>query len=445
MKLHLVDGTFELFRAYYSRPALRAPDGRPVNAVAGLLDSMFSLLREPDVTHVGVATDHVIASFRNDLYPGYKTDAGVPADLLAQFTLAERALEAMGLTVWAMVEDEADDALATAASRWADDPRVEQVVICSVDKDLAQCVRDGRVVLRDRMRKRTYDEEGVRAKFGVPPTLIPDYLALVGDSSDGYPGLPGYGSQSAAAVLNRFGGIDDIPDDPGGWGIARSPALAATIAQRRSEAILYRELARLRLDSEITGSLDDLEWRGVPRTEWLALCDELGFTGLRSRPHRWADDGAASLTTSTAVDPIRRAIRVECSVEHAFETFTDRIGDWWPLETHSIGEADAETAILEPWEGGRLYERMRSGGEAHWARVVTWEPPHRLVLEWKVNPASPAATEIEVRFTADGGGTRVELEHRGWERLGDLAADARASYDSDWPMVLGLFADATTR
>ena len=294
MKLHLVDGTFELFRAYFSRPPLVAPDGRPVGAVQGLLDSMLSLLREPDVTHVGVATDHVIASFRNDLYAGYKTDAGVPAGLLAQFQLAEDALRAIGVTVWAMVEDEADDALATAVARWADDPRVEQVVICSVDKDLAQCVRGERVVLRDRMRRRTYDEAGVLEKFGVPPSLIPEYLALVGDSSDGYPGLPGFGARTAAAVLNRFGGIDEIPDEPGGWGMARAPVLAATIARLRPEAVLYRQLARLRTDSAIDGSIDDLEWQGVPREEFLALCDDLGFTGLRTRPHRWREESVAS-------------------------------------------------------------------------------------------------------------------------------------------------------
>ena len=292
MKLHLVDGTFELFRAYFSRPAERAPDGRPVNAVHGLLESILSLLREPDVSHVGVATDHVIESFRNDLYAGYKTSAGVPAELIAQFALAERALESMGVVVWPMVEDEADDALASAAARWADDPRVEQVVICSSDKDLAQCVRDGRVVLRDRMRRTTLDEDGVRAKFGVSPAAIPDYLALVGDSSDGYPGLLGWGARSAAAALNHFGSIDAIPDRVGDWHVAipRAPVLAATLAARRDEAELYRTLARLRLDSQISDSLDDLEWRGAPRARFLALCDELGFNRLRERPHGWRDE-----------------------------------------------------------------------------------------------------------------------------------------------------------
>src|ERR671915_802754 len=192
MKLHLVDATFELFRAFYSRPARRAPDGRPVNAVQGLVDSMLSLLREPDLTHIGAATDYVIESWRNDMYPGYKSSAGMDPDLLAQFRDAERALAALGMAVWPMVEDEADDAIATAIARFGSDPRVEQVVICSVDKDLTQLVIADRVVMRDRMRGITYDEPGVVAKFGVRPMSIPDYLALVGDSSDGYPGLPGW-------------------------------------------------------------------------------------------------------------------------------------------------------------------------------------------------------------------------------------------------------------
>ena len=297
MKLHLVDGTFELFRAYYARPPLKAPDGRAVGGIHGILDSFLSLLREPDVTHVAAAMDHVIESFRNDLYPGYKTGAGVPADLLEQFPLAERALRAIGVVVWPMVEDEADDALATAVARWSSDERVEQVVICSSDKDLAQCVRDGSVVLRDRLHRVTLDEDGVRAKFGVPPTLIPDYLALVGDASDGYPGLPGFGPRSTAAVLNQFGGLDQIPDDPLAWKqlpVRGALSLAATLAERRGEAILYRTLARLRLDSPIQESLEELEWRGVPRAAFLALCDELGFNNIRSRPHRWRDDDGDS-------------------------------------------------------------------------------------------------------------------------------------------------------
>ncbi len=293
MKLHLVDATFELFRAFYSRPPRRTPDGRPVNAVQGLVDSMLSLLREPDVTHIGAATDFVIESWRNDLYPGYKSSAGVDPDLLAQFRDAERALAALGIPVWPMVEDEADDAIAAAIARFGEDPRVEQVVICSVDKDLGQLVRGDRVVLRDRMRKVTYDEAGIRDKFGVAPTSIPDYLALVGDSSDGFPGLPGWGAKSAAAVLSRFGHLEQIPDSPLDWelDIRNASRLAATLAQHRPDALLYRRLATLNADADLgaTATLDDLAWRGVPRDRFLALCDELGFDTVRERVHRWSD------------------------------------------------------------------------------------------------------------------------------------------------------------
>jgi 5'-3' exonuclease len=294
VKLHLVDATFELFRAFYSRPPRRAPDGRPVNAVQGLIDSMLSLLREPDVTHIGAATDYVIESWRNDLFPGYKSSAGIDPDLLAQFRDAERALVALGMRVWPMVPDEADDAIATAVERFGGDPRLEQVVICSVDKDLAQLVDGGRIVLRDRMRNVTYDEAGVIDKFGVAPASIPDYLALVGDSSDGYPGLPGWGSKSAAAVLSKFGHIDDIPPSVLDWDIDLRGAsrLAATLAERRDEAILYRTLAVLKRDSDLgatTRSLDDLAWHGVPRASFIGLCDELGFDTVRERVHRWAD------------------------------------------------------------------------------------------------------------------------------------------------------------
>jgi len=290
VKLHLVDATFELFRAYYSRPEENGPDGRPVNAVRGLLESMLSLLREPDVTHVAAATDHVIESWRNDVYPGYKSSAGMDRRLLAQFDDAERALRALGITTWAMVEDEADDAIATAVARFADDARLEQVIICSVDKDLAQCVDGERVVLRDRMRTITYDEAGVVAKFGVSPESIPDYLALVGDSSDGYPGLPGWGSKSAAAVLARFERLEAIPDSPLEWDVPLRNAvrLAATLREQQDEALLYRRLATLNRDAAITGDLDSLAWAGVPRPTFLALCDELGFDRIRERVHRWA-------------------------------------------------------------------------------------------------------------------------------------------------------------
>lgn len=292
MKLHLVDATFELFRAFYSRPPRRAPDGRPVNAVQGLIDSMLSLLREDDLTHVAAATDYVIESWRNDVFPAYKSSAGIDRALLAQFRDAERALDALGFEVWAMIEDEADDGIATAVERFASDPRLEQVVVCSVDKDLAQLVDGERIVLRDRMRRVTYDEDGVIGKFGVKPASIPDYLALVGDSSDGYPGLPGWGAKSAAAVLAKFGSLDAIPESVLDWqlDIRNASRLAATLTEQRSAAYLYRTLATLKRDSAIaTGSLDDLEWRGVSRAKFVELCEELGFDTVRERVHRWAD------------------------------------------------------------------------------------------------------------------------------------------------------------
>ena len=294
MQLHLVDATFELFRAFYSRPARRAPDGRPVNAVQGLVDSMLSLLREPDVTHIAAATDYVIESWRNDVYPGYKSSAGVDRALLVQFRDAERALRALGMPVWAMVEDEADDAIAAAVDRFADDPAVDGVVICSVDKDLGQLVDGERIVLRDRMRRITYDEAGIREKFGVDPASIPDYLALVGDSSDGFPGLPGWGAKSAAAVLAKFGHLETIPASVLDWelDIRNASRLAATLEQQRAEAYLYRRLATLNRDAridDVTPNLEALEWHGVPRATFLAFCDELGFDTVRERVHRWAD------------------------------------------------------------------------------------------------------------------------------------------------------------
>ena len=295
MKVHLVDATFELFRAFYSpgRSLERAPDGRPVNAVRGLIDSMLSLLREPDVTHIAAATDYVIESWRNDVFPSYKSSAGMDPDLLAQFRDAERGLRALGMVTWPMVEDEADDGIATAVTRFRDDPRVEQIVICSVDKDLAQCVDGHRIVLRDRMRKVEYDEDGVRGKFGVEPQSIPDYLALVGDSSDGYPGLPGWGAKSAAAVLQKWRHLEAIPDSPLDWEVPVRGAvtLAATLRDHRDEAALYKRLATLNGDAAIEEDLDALEWHGVPRAEFLALCEELGFQTVGSRVHRWRDGG----------------------------------------------------------------------------------------------------------------------------------------------------------
>jgi 5'-3' exonuclease len=290
VQVHLVDATFELFRAYYSRPAEESPDGMPVNAVRGLVDSLLSLLREPDVTHVGCATDHVIESWRNDVFPGYKSSAGLPYDLLSQFELAETAIRTLGLTCWPMVDDEADDALATVAARVAADERVEQVVICSVDKDLAQCVQGERIVLRDRMRKITYDEAGVVAKFGVRPESIPDYLALVGDSSDGYPGLPGWGARSASAVLARWEHLEAIPTDPLTWNVDVRGAgrLAMTLRERWDEVQLYRRLATLNRDAAAPGTLDDLAWGGVLREPFEMLCERLGFESIPGRVHRWA-------------------------------------------------------------------------------------------------------------------------------------------------------------
>jgi len=288
MKLHLLDATYELFRAYHAVEPARSPDGREVAAVGGLLGTTLALLREPDVTHLAAATDHVIRSFRNDLWPDYKTEEGVPEDLLAQFPLAERALESIGVVVWPMVEFEADDALATAAARFGDE--VEQVVICTPDKDLAQCVVRQRVVQRDRRRKITYDEDGVRGKFGVSPASIPDWLALVGDAADGYPGLPGWGEKSASTVLARWEHLEAIPPDPSSWEVKVRAAdrLATTLRDRMDDALLFRRLATLRCDVPLTQTLEDLRWRGVPREGWIALCDELGFRGVRERPHRWA-------------------------------------------------------------------------------------------------------------------------------------------------------------
>ena len=288
-KLHLVDGTYELFRAYFGAPPALSPGSQEVGATRGLLRSLLSLVLEEGVTHVGVAFDHVIESFRNELFPGYKTGEGVPADLMAQFPLAERATRALGLVCWPMVGFEADDALATAAARWSDTPGVEQVLLCTPDKDLAQCVRGTRVVRLDRMRRLLLDEAGVEAKFGVPPPSIPDWLALVGDDADGIPGVPRWGAKSAASVLKRFGRIEDIPDDASRWGlpVRGAAALAASLAGCRDEAALYKRLATLRSDVPLEETLADLEWQGARREELAAFCREIGDDDFPGRVPRW--------------------------------------------------------------------------------------------------------------------------------------------------------------
>jgi 5'-3' exonuclease len=291
MRIHVVDGTYELFRAHFGAPAAAGPDGSEVGATRGLLRSLLSLLREPEVSHVACAFDHVIESFRNELFEGYKTGEGVPAELMAQFPLAERATGALGLVVWPMVEFEADDALATAAARWGQDPEVEQVVICSPDKDMAQCVHGSRVVCLDRMRRRVLDEPGVIGKFGVAPESIPDWLALVGDSADGIPGVPRWGAASAATLLARYGRIDAIPDDETEWTVKvrGAAALAKSLREHRQEAHLYRTLATLRTDVALREEIDDLRWRGARRAELTRFCREIGDEDLVKRVHRWRE------------------------------------------------------------------------------------------------------------------------------------------------------------
>ena len=261
MIVHLVDGTYELFRHFFAMPPQRDANGREVAAVRGVLASIRGLLRE-GATHIGVATDHVIESFRNDLWLGYKTGAGIDPALLAQFPLLEEALVEAGFAVWPMVKFEADDALAAAAALAAADPRVERVIICTPDKDLAQCVRGTRVVQLNRRTRTFFDEAGVVAKFGVPPSSIPDYLALVGDAADGFPGLPGWGAKSAAAVLGRYGRLEAIPAEPRAWdvNVAGAGRLAQTLQRDRDLALLFRTLATLRTDIPLFDDVETLRW-----------------------------------------------------------------------------------------------------------------------------------------------------------------------------------------
>jgi 5'-3' exonuclease len=296
MRLHLVDGTFELFRARFSkRPPHAAPAGWDAKAVVGMTTSLLALLHDQSeaVTHVAVAFDNPIRSFRNALWPGYKTDEGVPPELLAQFDAAEAAVAAIGVTVWSMREHEADDALATAAARFRD--AVEQVRILTPDKDLGQCIVGRRVVLVDRMRAREIDEDALLARRGIRPHSVPDYLALVGDDADGIPGLDGFGAKTAAALLARFDHLEGIPARAALWParIRGASLLARELELRREEALLYRRLATLVTDVPLPATLEDLRWRGIPRRRFEAWCDELGARALLgpldAHPARWAD------------------------------------------------------------------------------------------------------------------------------------------------------------
>ena len=281
MHLHLLDGTYELFRHFYAVPSARDEDGREIGAVRGVVGSVLGMINR-GATHVGVATDHVIESFRNRMWPGYKTGAGIDPNLLSQFGLLEETLQALGVTVWPMVEYEADDALAAAAVQGAADSRVERVLICTPDKDLAQCVSGTRVVQLNRRTNVIFDEAGVMGKFGVAPRSIPDYLALVGDAADGYPGLAGWGAKSSAAVLSRYGHLESIPDDWRTWGVnaANPGSLAATLARDRERAFLFRDLATLRTAIPVFEDVDQLRWAGpTPAFAPLAARMDRAHTG----------------------------------------------------------------------------------------------------------------------------------------------------------------------
>jgi 5'-3' exonuclease len=284
--LHLIDATYELFRAWFAVPPRTSPAGIEVGAVAGLSASLLAFLRDPEVTHVGCATDHVIESFRNDLFAGYKTAEGVDPALLEQFPIAEEAMRALGLVVWPMTRYEADDALATAVARYG--PSFQRVVLATPDKDLAQCVSGRRVVQWDRRRDLVLDEEAVEAKFGVRPASIPDWLALVGDAADGLPGVPGFGAKTAAALLQAYGTIEAIPEDPAAWTVRvrGAPRLAESLAAHREAARRDKDLANLRTDVPLAESVDDLRFTGVPRDRWVEFSTRHGL-GLETRSTRW--------------------------------------------------------------------------------------------------------------------------------------------------------------
>ncbi len=288
MRIHLVDGTYELYRHFFALPPSLDRDGGEVGAIVGVLGSLLGMLQD-GATHVAVATDHVVESFRNELWPGYKTGEGIEPNLHRQFHPLEDALRSMGVVVWAMEEFEADDGLAAGARIAGLDPRVEQVLICTPDKDLGQCVVGGRVVQFDRRNREVRDEAGVIAKFGVKPSSIPDYLALVGDTADGFPGIRGWGAKSAGAVLARYGHLEDIPSDVSAWDVAVRGAarLSAALESDREHAVLFRTLATLREDAPVCRSVDELRWAG-PRPEFERVADQLGAPHLADRARRAA-------------------------------------------------------------------------------------------------------------------------------------------------------------
>lgn len=286
MDVHLIDGTYELFRHFFAVPSTADSNGQEIGAVRGVLSSVLSMI-ERGATHIGVATDHVVESFRNDLYPGYKTSEGVPPELLSQFLLLEEALEAMGVLVWPMVDYEADDALASAAYEASKDDRVRQILICTPDKDLSQCVVGTRVVQLDRRREILRDEAGVVAKFGVKPESIPDYLAVVGDSADGYPGLSGWGAKAASLTLSQYPHLESIPKDWQQWhpSIRKARTLSESLFNSWSDALLFRNLATLRLDVPVFDTVEDLGWNG-PRPNFEEYCRQMKSPDLHTRVRR---------------------------------------------------------------------------------------------------------------------------------------------------------------
>jgi 5'-3' exonuclease len=304
MNVHLIDGTYELFRHFFAVPAAADVSGQEVGAVRGVIASVLSMI-EHGATHIGVATDHVVESFRNDLYPGYKTSEGVPPELLSQFPILEEALEAMGVVVWAMVYFEADDALASAAGKATRDERVRQVLICTPDKDLSQCVVGSRVIQLDRRRDVLRDEAGVVAKFGVLPQSIPDYLAVVGDSADGFPGVPGWGSKAAALTLSQYPHLEDIPKDWQEWhpSIRKARLLSESLRRSWNDALLFRTLATLRVDVPVFEAIEDLRWKG-PRPNFEEQCRRMKSPDLVRRAER-----ARSSTKLESVGPSRSRTR----------------------------------------------------------------------------------------------------------------------------------------